>query len=121
MYSNVGAALAAHAVEGATGTRFRRHTTETFFEPLGMNHTDATAPMWSTDGLIEQGRSGWEAGLSLHTEGAKRQHTTRAGVVGATFRPALSHRVSVDGSWLTGSVALLDHGPVVQIQGGRSF
>lgn len=39
MYSNVGAALAAHAVEGATGTRFRRYTHQRFFGPLGMENS----------------------------------------------------------------------------------
>lgn len=39
MYSNVGAALSAHAVERATGVRFARYTRTRLFEPLGMAHT----------------------------------------------------------------------------------
>jgi len=38
-YSNVGAALAAHALEGATATPFEDLTHDQIFAPLGMEHT----------------------------------------------------------------------------------
>jgi CubicO group peptidase (beta-lactamase class C family) len=38
-YSNIGAALAAHAVERATGTPFPASTRESIFRPLGMSGT----------------------------------------------------------------------------------
>lgn len=50
MYSNVGAALAAHAVAGATGERFRDYTADRFFGPLGMEHT-----AWFLEDLEGQG------------------------------------------------------------------
>jgi CubicO group peptidase (beta-lactamase class C family) len=49
MYSNVGAALAAHAVEGATGTRFKRYSHRKFFGPLGMDHSE-----WFLEDLRER-------------------------------------------------------------------
>lgn len=50
MYSNVGAALAAHAVENAAGLRFRRYTRQRFFQPLGMDHTE-----WFLEDLTDRG------------------------------------------------------------------
>ena len=47
-YSNIGAALAGHAVEHATGQPLDAYTREHFFKPLGMDHTRwfmADAPM----------------------------------------------------------------------------
>lgn len=39
MYSNVGAALAAHTVAEVRGERFARYTERTIFAPLGMGHS----------------------------------------------------------------------------------
>jgi|GEM_PF-6346323 len=79
---------------------------------------DAAAQLWSTVDVLEDARSGWETGLSVHST---PHHATRVGTVGPHFRPTVGHRYLRGGSWMSGELVWAEEGPVLRAQVGRVF
>lgn len=76
---------------------------------------DAAAQLLSTVDILEDARSGWESGLTVHST---PRHATRVGTVGPRFRPTVAHRVQGERGWWTTEAAWTDVGPIVRVQVG---
>lgn len=76
------------------------------------------APLVSTVDLLEDARTGWESGLTVHSWPG---HATRLGTVGPRFRPVLAHRFATARWWAGGELVLAEAGAVLRLRGGLVF
>lgn len=76
------------------------------------------APLVSTVDLLEDARTGWESGLTVHSWPG---HATRIGTVGPRFRPLLAHRYATERWWTGGELVLAEPGPVLRLRAGLLF
>ncbi len=81
----------------------------------GWLRLDAGAPVLSTVDLLEDARTGWQTGLSLH---AGPRHATRLGTVGPRFRPTLQHRWAGPRAWAQAGALWDPAGPLLRLSGG---